>query len=417
MVIFFMKQALACLLKLSKSIDYMKVGIVHNLYLMKGGEDVMVEQECQLLRKNKVAAEVLYFKNSSSKRKQIVQFLLAFYNPFSSRLVSRWIDDIQPDLIHLHNWHYAASPAVVRAAKKKGVPVVHTLHNFRLLCPSGTLLHNNVISTEYRTNRFPWQAVMYKVYRNSFLQTFWLALTVWINKINGTWKSIDKYIVLTQHAEQVFQSSDIISREKIAVKPNFISDVPEEDCERQSHFLYTGRLSEEKGIEVLLNAFAHNGHQIKIVGDGPMRGMVEAYAEKYSNIIYLGFKDKHSIIKELKACTALVFSSIWFEGNPLTIIEALACGTVVIASNLGAMQSMITDGYNGLHFLPGSESDLAAKVDSWYRLSAYEKADFYKNARQSYLDNYTPAKNFEKLFAIYKSVVNHGKAKPVELVY
>ena len=395
----------------------MKVGIVHNLYLLKGGEDVMVEQECQLLKKNKVAAEVLYFKNASSIGKQVVQFLLAFYNPFSYRLVSRWIDEIQPDLIHLHNWHYAASPAVVRAAKKKGIPVVHTLHNFRLLCPSGTLLHNNVISYSYLSNGFPWQAVQHRVYRNSYLQTFWLAFTVWMNKINGTWKSIDKYIVLTQHAEQVFQSSDIISKDKIAVKPNFISDIPAENGERQSHFLYTGRLSEEKGIEVVLHAFAHSGYQIKIVGDGPLRGIVEAYAEKYSNIIYLGFSDKDSILKELKACTALVFSSIWFEGNPLTIIEALACGTAVIASDLGAMQSMISNGYNGLHFTPGSENDLIEKLDIWQQFSAYEKADFYKHARQSYIDNYTPAKNFEKLLSIYKSVVNHGKAKPVELVY
>ena len=395
----------------------MKVGIVHNSYLLRGGEDVMVEQEYQLLKKNQVAVEILYFKNASSKWQQVVQFLFAFYNPFSSQTISRWIDDVQPDVIHLHNWHYGASPSVIRAAKKKGIPVVHTLHNFRLLCPSGTLLNNNVISSAYLSSRFPWQAVRQRAYRNSYLQTFWLAFTVWINKVAGTWRSIDKYIVLTEHARHIFQSSSIVGKENITVKPNFISDIPAVTIDRQNHFLYTGRLSEEKGILIMLTAFAHSGHSIKIIGDGPLRELVEAYAEKYANIIYLGFKNKETIVEELRICSAMVFCSTWFEGNPLTIIEALACGTAVIASDLGAMQSMITDCYNGFLFTPGNEKALIDKLNYWQQLSSFKKESFYVNARQSYIDNYTPSKNFEKLISIYKSVVNHGKTKPVELVY
>jgi glycosyltransferase involved in cell wall biosynthesis len=136
----------------------------------------------------------------------------------------------------------------------------------------------------------------------------------------------------------------------------------------------------------------------------------------YSNITYLGFKDKSSIINELKTCTAFIFSSIWYEGNPLTIIEALASGTAVIASKMGAMQTMITDGYNGLHFTPGDEGNLIEKLNDWQALSQQSKDSFYENARQTYVSNYTPVKNFDKLISIYKSVVNHGKTKPVELV-
>ena len=394
----------------------MRVGIVHNSYLLKGGEDVMVEQEYNLLKRNKVSVDILFFKNASGKLHQLAQFLVAAYNPFSSRYISKWIDEVQPDVIHLHNWHYNASPSVIRAAKKKGIPVIHTLHNFRLLCPSGTLLHKNKLSTEYLTNSFPWQAVRSKAYRNSYLQTFWLAFTIWANKVAGTWKNIDKFIVLTDHAKTVFQSSDIVNKERIVIKPNFISDVDTSKQERQSHFLYTGRLSEEKGLDMLLQAFADSGHQLKIIGDGPLRNLVEVYAEKYSNIAYLGFKDKHSIINELKTCTAFIFSSIWYEGNPLTIIEALASGTAVITSKMGAMQSMINDGYNGLHFTPGNEDDLIKKLNDWQALSQQSRDDFYENARQSYLDNYTPAKSFEKLISIYKSVINHGETKPLELV-
>ncbi len=395
----------------------MKVGIVHNSYLQKGGEDVMVEQEYQLLKKNKVSVEILYYKNAAGKLKQFAEFLMAFYNPFSYGRISRWIDKVKPDVIHLHNWHYSASPSVIRAAKKKGIPVVHTLHNFRLLCPSGTLLHQNKISKEYLSHSFPWQAVRNRAYRNSLLQTFWLALTIRINKWIGTWQYIDKYIVLTNHAKNIFQKSDIVKKDKIAVKPNFIADIKADDGERQPYFLFTGRLSEEKGLDVLLHAFAKSGHPLKIIGDGPMRGMVEEFTEKYSNIGYLGFKDKRTIVTELKACTAFIFSSIWYEGNPLTIIEALACGTAVITSGMGAMQTMITNGYNGLHFTPGNETDLIQKLNDWQRFSQSQKELFYKNARQAFLDNYTPEKNFDHLISIYKSVANHGKTKPVELVY
>lgn len=395
----------------------MKVGIVHNAYLCKGGEDVMVEQEYQLLKKNKVAAEIFYFKNASGKWQQIIQFLMAAYNPFSARLISRWIDAVRPDVIHIHNWHYAASPSVIRAAKKKGIPVVHTLHNFRLLCPSGTLLHKNKLSFEYLSGTFPWKAVLSKSYRNSYLQTFWLAFVIWINKQFGTWKSIDRFVVLTDHAKGIFKSSKFMNEEKIFVKPNFIADVPAAEEERTPIFLFTGRLSEEKGLNILLEAFANSGHRLKIIGEGPLKSLVEGYVEKYPNIAYLGFKDKSSIINELRTSTAFIFSSVWYEGNPLTIIEALASGTPVITSKMGAMQSMIADGYNGLYFTPGDEKDLIEKLNYWQGLPKQEKDVYYSNARQSYVDNYTPSKNFEKLISIYKSVVtHHEKTKPVELV-
>ncbi len=395
----------------------MKIGIVHTGYLFKGGEDVMVEQEYQLLKKHKVAVEVLYFKNSSNWLYQLAEMITAFYNPFSYRRISRWLATVKPDVVHIHNWHYSASPAVFLAAKKKGIPVVHTLHNFRLLCPSGTLLHNDVISSEYLSNKFPWHSVRSRAYRHSYLQTFWLASVIWFHKIIGTWKNVDKYIALTEHAKSIFLLSDIFTKEKIVVKPNFIANVPSEECERQSHFLFTGRLSIEKGMNVLLNAFAHSGHVLKIIGDGPLRNLVENYAKEHNNIIYLGFKHKNEIMNELKVCTAFIFSSIWYEGNPLTIIEALACGTAVITSGMGAMQTMITDGYNGLHFKPGSENDLIEKLNKWQVLPQSRKEDFYVNAKQSYIDNYTPEKSFEKLISIYKSVVNHGKTKPIEFVY
>ncbi len=395
----------------------MKVGIVHNAYLMKGGEDFMVEQEYLLLKRNNVAVEKLIFNNPNQKLQQFVDFLMASYNPFSSRRFSKWLDKVRPDIIHLHNWHFTASPSIIRLAKKRGIPVVQTLHNYRLLCPSGTMLINNKLSCESHNGSFPWNAVFNRAYHNSAVQTFWLGFTVWANKVAGTWQQVDKYIVFTDHAKKIFQQSKLMSKDKIVVKPNFIADIPTSKKVRKQHFLFVGRLSEEKGIDVLLKSVANSKHQLKIIGEGPLQNLVEDYSKKYNNIAYLGFNDKTFIINELKTCTALIFPSIWYEGNPLTIIEALACSTPVIASDMGAMQSMITNGYNGLHFEPGNETDLNQTLNYWHQLPAFQKEDFYTNARFTFEDTYTPEKNFEQIISLYNSVLHEGKVKPVELVY
>ncbi len=383
----------------------MKVGIVHTSYLQKGGEDVMVEQEYQLLKGHQLPVSILYFKNATGRISQLTGFFSGIYNTGSSKVINNWITAEKPDVIHIHNWHYGASPSVIRAAKRRGIPVVHTLHNYRLLCPSGTLLSNNKLFLQSMYAAFPWAAVFKKVYRNSYLQTFWLAFTIWSHKVAGTWRSIDKYIVLTENAKSIFTRSNIhFTANQLVVKPNFIADIQAETRTRQQHFLFVGRLSEEKGIRTLLDAFAGAAYNLSIIGDGPLCDLVLSYGAKYANIKYLGFQDKAVILEELRNCTALLFSSIWYEGNPLTIIEALACGTPVIASRMGAMETMIEDGYNGLHFEAGDTNDLKDKTERWQTMPAEERDNFYANARASYLQRYTPEKNFDQLMKIYKSV-------------
>lgn len=387
----------------------MKVGIIHTTYLQKGGEDVVVDQEYQLLKSNNVPVSILYFGNPETRLTQAKSYLTSVFNNASYSLIKKWIDVEKPDVIHVHNWHYAASPAVFRAAKNKGIPVVHTLHNFRLLCPSGTLMHNNKLFLNSVHASFPWRAVRKKVYRNSYLQTFLLGFTVWFHKQAGTWTNIDKFIVLTNNAKNIFQDSRYhFNDQQISVKSNFIRFVEklENVVNRKSHFLFVGRLSEEKGIITLLDAFAGSKYEIRIVGKGPLQHLVEEYSAKHNNIKYLGFQDQKFIIAELKICTAFIFPSIWYEGNPLTIIEAFACGTPVIASNIGAMQTMITHSYNGFHVAAGDVKDLSRTTEIWQNMSVESKESFYRNARNTYEECYTPQKNFEQLLSIYKSVRN-----------
>jgi glycosyltransferase involved in cell wall biosynthesis len=172
-------------------------------------------------------------------------------------------------------------------------------------------------------------------------------------------------------------------------------------------FLFIGRLSEEKGINCLLDALISTELKLKIGGNGPLIGIVQDISEKYSNIQYLGNLDREQVQQYMQESTALIFPSIWYETFGLVIIEAFSLGLPVIAGNLGAMSSMIKDGYNGLLFEAGNSADLQAKLIEWHNKSQKEKELFSKNAYQTYLENYTPEKNLSQLMAIYNSVIRN----------
>ncbi|MDR2653383.1 MAG: glycosyltransferase family 4 protein [Prevotellaceae bacterium] len=176
--------------------------------------------------------------------------------------------------------------------------------------------------------------------------------------------------------------------------------------ERQSNsFLFIGRLSEEKGIGCLLESFKATNLKLLMGGNGPLIDNVKTICTKYQNMQYLGNLNKEQVQQYMQKCTALIFPSIWYEGMPMTIIEAFSQSLPVIANNLGAMSSMIKDGYNGLLFEAGNSSDLQAKLLEWQNKPQEEKEVFSKNAYQTYLDNYTPEKNLSQLLDIYNSVI------------
>ena len=219
--------------------------------------------------------------------------------------------------------------------------MVKTLHNYRFLCPSGTLFHNNELYLKSLGTSFPWEAVKEKVYRNSLALTLWLAFTIWLHKRIGTFTKINRYITLNEKSRCIFLSSDLgLTETQIITKPNFIprnatASLPT----RGNHFLYIGRLSPEKGIAVLLKAFADNGLPLTIIGDGPMRDEVIRHQQQNPLIRWLGFQNKDVIQHELQLCNALIVPSVCLEGMPLTIVEGFATATPAIASKLGGMET------------------------------------------------------------------------------
>jgi glycosyltransferase involved in cell wall biosynthesis len=384
----------------------MKVLFIHSYYLIRGGEDFVFEQEQKLIAESGQVRAVA-FANRPGARGGL-QFFLSIWNMGAARKLKRAIREFRPDVIHCHNLHFGIGPLAIRVASKMGIPVVMTLHNYRLICPSGTLLLNGAIFTESIHSAFPWKAIRQKAYRNSIPLTFWLAFINWFHKQIGTWKQVDRFIVLTEFARSVIADASLgIPAEKIVIKANFADPVTTSPAGRQELFLFVGRLSGEKGVPLLLESFGQSHHKLQIAGEGPLKEMVEEACKKHANITFLGPLSKPSVLEAMSAATALIFPSIWFEGLPLTIIEAFASGTPVIASNLGAMASIVVDGYNGLHFEAGNAGALLGQLEEWERKTSEEKAIYSRNALASYQANYTADKNRENIMAIYHDLTRN----------
>lgn len=391
----------------------MRILIIHNRYQDPGGEDAVFKQESKLLARV-AEVETLEFFNRKGPRGWI-QFAFYPWNIQAALRVKRHVRRFRPNVVHIHNLHYALGPLVIRMLRRLGVPIVLTLHNYRLLCPSATLTHDGHLFTESLDQIFPWSAIRQGVHRDSKIKTFWLAFTYAVHRWCGTWNMVDRYFVLTTFARELFvRYRNEIPSEKFVVKPNFLPDpgrpnqgnAEKQPHSRQQHFLYIGRLTEEKGLEILLKAFSTNGLSIRIAGDGPMRARVQSLADANPRIQYLGMLAAEDVLTEMRACSALIFPSIWYEGMPMTLIQAFATGTPVIASKMGAMETMIRPNIEGLLFEAGNPESLQNALELWKNCPDNSKMKISQQARIAYETHYTPAENERLLLAQYQSLIH-----------
>lgn len=372
---------------------------------MRGGEDIVFEQEHSLLAKDNTVE--IHTAENARGLKGAIQFLLSIWNPFAIYRLKKKIDTFQPEIVHIHNFHFALGPAIIRTIKKYKIPIIITLHNYRLICPSATLMNQGKLFTDSMDQSFPWSAVKHKVYRNSFIKTFWLAFIFWSHRKIGTWQMVDRYVLLTASAREHFQKSMIRFKEmQLVVKPNFVSPAPEFTDAERSGFLFVGRLVEEKGIPVLLQSFAGTQHQLNIIGDGHLADIVKEAAKQNPNIRYLGLISRDQVMDYMRKCSALVVPSIWPEPFGLVIIEAFSLGTPVIASNIGAPASLIVNNQNGLHFLPGNSTDLSDKLELWESFPEQTKQSFCLCALKAYNEHYSPVQNKKSLLNIYHKAIH-----------
>ena len=383
----------------------MRILIIHNTYQHKGGEDIVMLLERSLLEKYNHEVYDYFVSNDSIKGpyQKIKTFMNINYSHNQKKKISKFLKDNNPDVVHVHNFFPLITPSVFDACFENDIPVVHTLHNYRLICPSALLMHNNKIY-EKSIVKNAFAAVADKVYRDSYLGTYAVARMIEYHKRNKTWETkVNQLITLTDFAKSKFLEIGFLDH-KISVKPNFVEDYGF-DHKKEDYFLFIGRLSEEKGIDLLLNAFMCNGQPLQIIGKGPMEKNVIDIASRHTNITYLGFQDKAFIMRKLKKAKSLIFTSICYEGMPMTILESFSAGTPVIGPNIGGPNEIINHGENGLIYQVSNIDDLNRKITLLNTEESLQNK-LSVGARSSYELKYTAEKNYNILMDIYQKAIN-----------
>jgi len=390
----------------------MRILLVHNYYQQPGGEDQVFSAESSMLKKH--GCRAYRYTVHNDRIKGMNPLMLAgntLWNKAIASELRETVRKVRPDVVHFHNTFPLISPAAYYVAKAEGIPVVQTLHNYRLLCPNAEFFYNNSVCEGCLGKAVPWPGALKGCYRDSRAQTAVVAMMLTFHRMLKTWqKKVDIYIALTDFARNKFIEGGLPA-EKIVVKPNFVYPDPGPKDSVGSYALFIGRLSPEKGIGTLLEAWKRlQGIPLKLVGDGPLMGEIRKSVEKegLTCIETLGHCPQKDVLSLIKGARFLIFPSEWYETFGRVAIEAFACGVPVIASNLGAMAEIVEDGRTGLHFETGNSEDLAAKVE-WAWTHEKEMLDMGRDAREEYEEKYTAERNYEMLMEIYKKVTNTRK--------
>lgn len=392
----------------------MRILFIHTQYLQKGGEDRAVENEIELLRSKGHEVEILLFSNAAGDGlfQQLRNGLQALYNRHSYKMTCKKVQTFRPDVVHVHNLFFMASPSILFALHKLEIPVVATLHNYRLVCSNALLLRSGSPCELCVKKVFPLHGVIHRCYKSSAAASLAATSFSSVHKLLHTWQQkVDQFIVLTDFAKQIIASSSLkISESKLVVKPNFTPDIFNSDVKREPFFLFAGRLSEEKGVGPLVQAFQQMPDvRLVIAGQGPLQNEVMERCAANSNITFVGNLAQAELITYLQKAQALIFPSLWYEGLPFTMIESFAAGTPVLASDLGSMSTLVEEGSNGLLFKPGSAISIVECVRTFQQTASVKQ--YTEKARQSYLEKFTPEAGYEQLIRIYKTAI-WQKKKP-----
>jgi glycosyltransferase involved in cell wall biosynthesis len=382
--------------------DLMRVLLVHNFYQIPGGEDSVVCEELSMLQKRGVDVELYSVSNDDIQGtwRRTTAALQVAYNPQARHALARKLAEFRPDVVHIHNFFPLLSPSILDACRDAGVPSVITLHNFRILCPSALLFPDPAVR-ERSLRHSCWWTVPRKVYRNSAVGTLAVATMVELHKRIGTWKrKVDCFIVLTDWAKRKFIEGGLPA-ERIVVKPNCVARPPTFGGVHRDGGLFVGRLDEQKGVDVLLRAWKDIDYPLKIIGDGPLAGLVQQNASE--RVVWLGRQPQEVVQREMQAAKFLVLPSNGYEMFPMTIVEAFSSRLPVICSDLPSLRALITPVATGLTFPPGDAAALAAQV-RWAAANPSAFDEFGSRALATYEERYTREINFDRLIGIYRSL-------------
>jgi glycosyltransferase involved in cell wall biosynthesis len=400
----------------------MRILLAHDYYRSSApsGEDAVFRNERELLERNH--NEVIAFERfnddiDDSRLGNRVQLALdgAWSKPTYEQL-SELVRRTHPDLAHFHNTFPLISPSAYAACRDNGVPVVQTLHNYRLVC-AGALLARNGRPCEDCVGTSLLPALRHRCYRGSLTAT---SAVVWMlasNRWRGVYQGlVNRYIALSEFAASKLIAGGLPSP-RMEVKPNFLPNAPPMGQGDGDYAIYVGRLSEEKGVRTLLDAWKQiNNFPLKILGDGPLRSELERQARQNAlEVEFLGFRPREEVLDIVAAAEIQIVPSEWYETFGMVVLEAYACGTPVLASRIGSLDEIVVEGESGAKFEPGNPDDLVKKLNT-LRADRGRLSAMRRGARALFEEKYTADRNYSKLLEIYDRAradfAEAGRGKP-----
>ena len=385
----------------------MRVALFHNRYIQRGGEDIAFDFEVDLLSKAGHQVEVFTVDNreeiGASAAAALRAGLRAHWNPATVRRVEDFLAKHPVDVAHVHNFFPLLSPALHAALNERGVPVIQTLHNYRLLCANGFFLRDSR-PCEDCAKLGPWNAVRHGCYRGSRLQTaVWAHMTAY-HRRRGTWhECVDLFTIPSGFTRQKLLQTGI-PPERLRVVPLPVLD-PGPPRAAGVGALFVGRLSAEKGVHLLLDAWKQlDGYPLSVVGTGPEEARLRAQAAAVPGVRFIGVLPHERVLEAMADAAFVVVPSIWYENFPMSVIEAKACGRALVASHPSALSDLVQSGGTGELFEMGDAQSLASVCR---RLAADPVAtrEMGERARAEYEALYTPARCVEKLEEIFRAVM------------
>ena len=402
----------------------MKILVAHNFYQHPGGEDAVCASEIRLLREaGHEVVEFMRYNDEIQEYSLIEKAGLSWRTSWSCR-TNRELQKIlareSPDVAHFHNTFPLISPSAYYACSAANIPVVQTLHNYRLLCPSGNLFREGRICEECVSHSLL-RSILHGCYHDSRLQSAVVAGMLTVHGLLNTWaEQIDLFLVCTEFARRKFVDAGF-DEEQIRVKPNFIAPDPGASFRRGTTALYVGRLSQEKGPQLLPAAWSKLDEAIplEIVGEGPLHTSLETDCARrgLQSVQFTGWLNTQAAVERLHTARFLVVPSVCYEGFPMVIAEAYACGVPVIAAGQGGLAEIVLDGSTGLHFAPGNVDDLSAKV-KWAWRHPPEMEAMGRCARMEFETKYNASAALNGLECAYESALaRHNKTTGVSRAF
>lgn len=384
----------------------MRVMVVHNFYIQPGGEDKSYRDEADLIEKN--GNPVLRFERHNRDLQGKTIGSIVKQTLWSNEVVRDFYEaaqDFRPDVIHCHNTFPQIGIAPYSVAARLRIPVVETLHNYRWICPASSLLRDGEPCMQCVGKRWQWPSIQHACYQGKRSRT---SIIAWRNFRYGGAPAgivgVSRFIALTHKAKALFVQGGFPA-ERMVVKPNFIAEDPGVGGPRSQRVLFVGRLTHEKGVELILEIWAK--HQIefplRIVGSGPLEQKVREAAAENPLIEWAGELPHEQVMAEMREARVLLMPSVGQETFGRTLIEAFATGTPVVAANHSSMAEVVEHGVTGLLFENASHlacaqalRELMSDRERWQAMS--------ESARKVYQDNYSSEINYQQLVKIYQGV-------------